>query len=86
MFRGLSRADDSNSVGSDLGMNDVEKAPGTRVTNQDEPRGMQAVRVIRSEVVIECGLRFFERNAVFFEVLSRLFGVPRKAHGTNVLQ
>ena len=55
------------------------------MADQDESVGMERVRVIRPQRVVERRRRLVEGHAVLLEIRRRLSGVPRESHANIVL-
>src|SRR5580692_6514525 len=80
MLRGLSRADDADGVRVHLGVHDVKQSSLLGVADEDEARGVERVRIVRAQRVVEGALGVVERDAMLAEVCRRLLRVPLEPH------
>jgi hypothetical protein len=74
------RALTANPIRSDLGVHDVKKALALRISDEDETRFVERVRIVRAQLVVECSRSFFERHAMLFQVRGCLPRIPSKPH------
>ena len=61
-------ADDPDDILEDFRVDDIEQPAPIRLADEDEPLRMERIRVVGTELVVECRARLFERDACFLRL------------------